>query len=177
MTDKLTQEQKINNFLGKLEKMKDNKLDLSSGEDLSIAIMNLVSLEEHFFFTAAKTDKSEYFDLLNQVREMRKELLKKIVKDPEGEIWCISKHLLAASMRLVEVGTKYFGQGNKQEAKDLFSKAYQLYSLFWGINLNLIDIGEIKQIEENKIDIHDQESGVLQKIGGLIKKLIDCCKE
>lgn len=61
---------------------------------------------------------------------MRKELLKKIIKEYEGETWCISKHLLAASMRLIEVRTKYFSQGKKKEAEDLFSKAYDLYSLF-----------------------------------------------
>ena len=78
---------------------KKDKFDLSSDQDLSIAIMNLVSIEEHFFFTGAKLQKPEYYDMIKDVREMRKELLKKIVKEPEGEIWCISKHLLAASMR------------------------------------------------------------------------------
>ena len=111
---------------------KDNKLDLSSDQDLSIAIMNLVSIEEHFFFTGAKTGKPEYYDLLNEVREMRKSLLKKIIKDYEGEVWCISKHLLAASYRLMEVGTKAQGRNNKEEAKEMFQKSYDLYSLFWG---------------------------------------------
>ena len=90
-----------------------NKLDLSSDEDLSIGIMNLISIEEHLFFTANKTGKIKYFNLLNEVREMRKELLKLIVKNPEGEIWCTSKHLLAASMRLFEVGTKAQTKGDK----------------------------------------------------------------
>ena len=36
---------------------KANPLDLSSDQDLSIALMNLVSLEEHFFFSGAKTGK------------------------------------------------------------------------------------------------------------------------
>ena len=31
---------------------KANPLDLSSDQDLSIALMNLISLEEHFFFQA-----------------------------------------------------------------------------------------------------------------------------
>jgi len=97
--------------------IKENKLDLSADEDLSIAIMNLVSIEEHLFFTGAKTQKEKYFDLLQEVREMRKELLKKIIKDYEGEVWCISKHLLAASMRLIEVGTKELNKGNKKGGK------------------------------------------------------------
>ena len=119
---------KLDEFVKKVNASKVDKLDLSSDEDLSIAIMNLISIEEHFFFTAEKTGKPEYFDLLKQVREMRKELLKKIIKEYEGEVWCISKHLLAASMRLMEVGTKQLGQGKQAEAEDLFRKAYELYS-------------------------------------------------
>ena len=109
--------EKIDEFIKKVQSNKDHEMDLSSDEDLSIAIMNLVSIEEHFFFTGAKLDKPEYFDLLNTAREMRKDLLKKIIKEYEGEVWCISKHLLAASMRLMEVGTKAQGRGNKQEAE------------------------------------------------------------
>ena len=57
--------------------VKEKKLDLSSDEDLSIAIMNLISIEEHLFFIGNKTEKTKHFDLLNEVRQMRKELLKK----------------------------------------------------------------------------------------------------
>ena len=117
--------QNIEDFIKKVQESKTKELDLSSDEDLSIAIMNLISIEEHFFFTGAKTDKPEYFDLLNTAREMRKELLKRIIKDYEGEVWCISKHLLSASMRLMEVGTKALGQGKKQEAEDMFKKAIE----------------------------------------------------
>jgi hypothetical protein len=170
---------KINEFVKKVNSSKDNQLDLSSDEDLSIAIMNLISIEEHFFFTGNKTGKPEYFDLLNTAREMRKDLLKRIIKDPEGEVWCISKHLLATSMRLMEVGTKAQSRGNKKDAEELFKKAYELYSLFWGINLKLIDLGEVKKIDENQIDTKDQDkkTGILAKLGQVVQKVIDCCKE
>jgi len=168
---------KIDEFIKKVNASKQNQLDLSSDEDLSIAIMNLISIEEHFFFTGAKTGKGEYFDLLNKAREMRKELLKKIVKEPEGEVWCISKHLLSASMRLMEVGTKALNQAKKQEAEDLFKKAYELYSLFWGINLKMVDIGEVKKIGENQIDKKDKKRGLLGKLGQIVQYVINCCKE
>ena len=178
MTDDLEKKQKIEELLKKVDEIKKGKVDLSADEDLSIAIMNLISIEEHFFFTGAKTGKQEYYDLLNKAREIRKELLKKIVKEPEGEIWCISKHLLAAAMRLIEVGTKYFNKNQKKEAEDLFSKAYNLYSLFWAINLKLINVGEIKKIDDNQLNIHDKEKkGFFGKIGELINKIIDCCIE
>jgi hypothetical protein len=169
---------KIDEFIKKVNESKQGKLDLSSDEDLSIAIMNLISIEEHFFFTGAKTEKPEYFDLLKEAREMRKELLKKIIKEYEGEVWCISKHLLAASMRLMEVGTKYLGQGQKPEAEDLFKKAYNLYSLFWGLNLKLLNVGEIKKVDEGQLDVHDKErKGFFGKLGEVVKKAINCCIE
>jgi len=171
---------KIEELLKKVEESKKGKLDLSSDEDLSVAIMNLISIEEHFFFSGAKTGNEKYFDLLNQTRQMRKELLAKLVKDVESgsELWCLSKHLLAASMRLIEVGTKYYQDGKKEEAENLFSKAYDLWSLFWGLNLKLIDIGQVKKIEEDQLNIHDKEkTGFMEKLKNVVKKIIDCCIE
>lgn len=171
-------EREIEKLVEKAMEGKKGKLDLSSDEDLSIAVMNLISIEEHFFFTGAKTGKDEYYDLLAQTREIRKDLLKKLVKDYEGEVWCISKHLLSASMRLMEVGTKQMGQGNKEEAKDLFSKAYDLYSLFWGINLKMIKLDGVKQIADDELSVKEQGKGVkFGKFGELVKRVIDCCIE
>ncbi|MCX6782323.1 MAG: hypothetical protein NTW66_04390 [Candidatus Magasanikbacteria bacterium] len=172
----------LNNYqelVDKVDQMKkQDKMDLSSDQDLSIAIMNLVSIEEHFFFTAQKTGKSEYYDLLQEVRKMRGELLKKIIKEYEGEVWCISKHLLAASMRLMEVGTKQHKMGNKEEAEDLFKKSFDLYSLFWGINMKLIKTDDVKKIDDGAMNRHDTEKkGFLGKLGALVKKAIDCCIE
>jgi hypothetical protein len=178
MDEDLEKQKKIEELLKKVSESKKGKLDLSSDEDLSIAIMNLIAIEEHFFFTGAKTGKPEYFDLLAKAREMRKELLKKIIKEYEGEVWCISKHLLAATMRLIEVGTKYYGENKKLEAEDLFSKAYDLYSLFWGLNLKLLNVGDIKKIDDNQLNVHDdKKSGFMGKLREIVKKVIDCCIE
>jgi hypothetical protein len=171
--------QNLDQFIKKVDDMKkQDKMDLSSDQDLSIAVMNLVSIEEHFFFTGAKLDKPEYYALLDQARQMRKVLMQKLVKEPEGEVWCISKHLLAASMRVMEVGTKALGQGKKEEAEDLFRKSFELYSLFWGLNLKMVDATQIKKIDEEAVNKHDTEKkGFLGKLGVLVKKAIDCCIE
>lgn len=174
----MSQKDKIDELINKVAESKEKGMDLSLGEDLSVAIMNLISIEEHFFFTGAKTGNPKYFDLLKEAREMRTELMKKIIKDPEGEVWCISKHLLATSMRLNEVGTKELKKGNDKEAQDLFKKSYELYSLFWGINLKVIDLGDVKKLEGNKIDKNDEsKDGILGKLGVLVKKAVDCCIE
>lgn len=176
----------INEFMDKVKSMeKGEKLDLSSDEDLSIGIMNLISMEEHFFFTYNKTKDVKYLDLLNEIREMRKSALKRIIKDYEGEVWCISKHLLAASMRFMEVGTKALTKGDKTDAEDMFQKSYQLYSLFWGLNLGLVQTKDVKQADTGKIDFVSDDTkprikgsiGIFEKLGQLVQKAIDCCKE
>jgi hypothetical protein len=156
-----------------------HQLDLSSDEDLSIAVMNLISIEEHLFFTGNKTGKTKYFDLLRQTREMRKELLKMIVKDPEGEVWCTSKHLLAASMRLFEVGTKAQTKGDQAKAHDLFKKSYDLYNLFWGLNLGLVKKSPLSKGDLEGFDapISYQKSDFLGKVSGVIGKILNCCRE
>ena len=169
----------VNDLIKKFDEMKKkDKMDLSSDQDLTLAIMNLVSIEEHFFFTGAKTGKTEYYDLINTVREMRKTLLKEIIKEYEGEVWCVSKHLLAASYRLMEVGTKQLDMGRKEKAYQLFDKAYALYSLFWGLNMKLIAAGDVKKIDDEAMNRHDTErKGFMGKLGELVKKAIDCCIE
>jgi len=143
MSDKAKE---INALIEKFDSMKkQEKMDLSSDQDLSIAIMNLISIEEHLIFSGAKTGKTHFFDLIEEVREMRKNLLKMIIKEYEGEVWCISKHLLASSMRLMEVGTKAQSQGKREEAYDFFEKAYDLYSLFWGLQMNVIGADTLKK--------------------------------
>ena len=179
----MIKEDKVKNLLEKVEAAtKEKKLDLSSDEDLSVGIMNLIAIEEHLFFTFQKTGKEKYLELLNEVRLMRTELMKNIIKDYEGEVWCISKHLLAASMRLIEVGTKELKKGEKKKAEDLFDKAYKLYSLFWGINLKVVQVDEVERVD-NEVNLIDEKgdkkgsASVFDKLGVIVKKVLDCCKE
>ncbi len=145
--------------------------DLSKEEDLSLAVMNLISIEEHLFFTASKTKDKEYLSILNETRELRKELLAKMIPVNEGETWCISKHFLAASMRMIEVGTKLQSAGEKKDAEEMFEKAYKIYSMFWAIRLKLADVSDIKDEDVSK---NDNKEWTTEDI---MEKLIDCCKE
>lgn len=158
-------------ILAKIDRLKSAKdFDLSLEEDLSIAVMNLISLEEHFFFTAQKTKQSGYLDLLKQTREIRKTLLARMIDRHEGETWCISKHLLASCMRIMEVATKLQTDGKKKEAEDMFSQAYKVYSLFWAVRLKLIDLHGVKKVTTPQ----PQGSWSYEDI---VNKLVDCCKE
>jgi len=174
---------KLKEFMNKVKTMeKGEKLDLSSGEDLSIGVMNLISIEEHLFFSGGKTGATKYYDLLNEVRKMRVELMKSMIKEYEEEVWCISKHLLAASMRVMEVGTKALKNNDAPKAHDLFRKSYDLYNMFWALNLGVMDTKDMKKIEipekEKPIEYNDEKgTSFLGKMSGMVGKLLDCCRE
>lgn len=178
-----------------------NPKDLSSDQDLSIAIMNLISIEEHLVFSGAKTGKNSYFDLIQQIREMRKNLLQQIIPSYEGEVWCISKHLLASSMRLMEVGTKQQSLGRNEEAYKLFNSAYDLYCLFWGLNMGMVESKDLKWLETNVEEMNklsekitaampelkneaaasevlaENDDSAFAKMKRMVRKAVNCCIE
>ena len=192
----------VKEFVERLDASKKlNPKDLSSDQDLSIAIMNLISIEEHLVFSGAKTGKNSYYDLIKDIRETRKNLLQKIIPSYEGEVWCISKHLLASSMRLMEVGTKQQSLGKDEEAYKLFNSAYDLYCLFWGLNMGMIETKDLKWIEPEVEEVKKitqkanealqnapvtetlvkeeivEEGGALAKMKKLVRKAVNCCIE
>ncbi len=166
---------KINEKLKEISKEK--KMDLSSDQDLSLALMNLISIEEHFVFSGSKTGKNKYYDLAIEVREIRKDLLKEIVTDYEGEVWCISKHLLAGAMRLMEVGTKQTAKGNRKKANRIFDHSYSLYSLFWAVNENAVEFEDIINKDKKKEDRKRKENRFLLNLKKKVSSLVDCCRE
>ena len=192
----------VKEFVEKIDATKKvNPKDLSSDQDLTIALMNLISIEEHLIFSGAKTGKTSFYDLVEQVREMRKTLMQKVIPAYEGEVWCISKHLLASAMRLMEVGTKQQSLGHKEEAYRLFDQAYELYCLFWGLNMNMINVDEVKWVEDiKKISAKleavsgsgavssdakaapaekaaDKPQTAMGRMKAFVRKAVDCCIE
>ena len=193
----------VKEFVERIDSAKKvNPKDLSSDQDLTIAIMNLISIEEHLVFSGAKTGKTAFYDLIEEVRETRKNLMQKIIPSYEGEVWCISKHLLATSMRLLEVGTKQQSLGNHEQAYDLFNKSYDMYCLFWGLNMNMLKVEDLKWVETSIEDVkkitakineatvseatpvqnanentEPQKTTALSKMKAFVRKAVDCCIE
>lgn len=152
----------VKEFVERLDQAKkQNPKDLSSDQDLTIAIMNLISIEEHLMFSGAKTGKESFYALIEEIREMRKQLMLKVIPAYEGEVWCISKHLLATAMRLMEVGTKQQSLGRKSEAYQFFNRAYELYCLFWGLNMNLIDTKQLTWQSDTVSSVTDEADKLL----------------
>ena len=198
----------VQEFVERIDATKKvNPKDLSSDQDLTIAIMNLISIEEHLVFSGAKTGKNSFYDLIEEVRELRKTLMQKVIPQYEGEVWCISKHLLASAMRLMEVGTKQQSLGHREDAYKLFNNAYELYCLFWGLNMNMLDTADVKWIEDKREDMakisekleqadinpateksepaetaaepadDGKPASALSKMKAFVRKAVDCCIE
>lgn len=189
----------VKEFVERIDSTKKvNPKDLSSDQDLTIAIMNLISIEEHLVFSGAKTGKTSFYDLIKDIRELRKNLMLKVIPQYEGEVWCISKHLLASSMRLMEVGTKQQSLKNDEQAYQLFNQAYDLYCLFWGLNMNMLNVEDVKWVEDNidsikkisdqaskivaetetaDVSVTEGKSGAWGKMKAFVRKAVDCCIE
>jgi len=57
--------------------------------------------------------------------------------------------------------------------------------LFWGLNLGVVRVKDVKHEESETVDFINEadkpvvkgSSGIFDKLGQLVKKAIDCCKE
>jgi hypothetical protein len=85
-------------------------------------------------------------------------------------------------MRLMEVGTKELKKGDKKKAWEMFEKSYKLYSIFWGLNLDMVKVKDIKREDSEVLFIDEKgekkgSASVFSKLGDFVQKAIDCCKE
>ena len=97
----------------------------------------------------------------------------------------------------MEVGTKALGAGKKQDAAEMFEKAYDLYSLFWGLNMHLIDLDgvhesvpafydgamaacktpDVKKSTKTSDKDAPEHVSTVKKLGNWVKKAVNCCIE
>lgn len=110
---------------------KTNVLDLSSDQDLTIGLMNLLFIEDYI--------SNPESNLSQMIAGVREKLMNRIVKKSDKNRQIMEK-LLLESMQLIDAGDKQSGVSAYQKYDD----AYEKYSLFWGINMGLIDKKDIK---------------------------------
>ena len=94
----------------------------------------------------------------------------------------------------MEVGTKQQSLGNKEQAYDLFNQAYDLYCLFWGLNMNMLNVSDVKWVKDSvddvkqlaakvdaqmvvKSDVVEEPQSALSKMKAFVRKAVDCCIE
>lgn len=108
---------------------KVNPRDLSSDQDLTIGLMNLIAIED-----IAPTSQ-----IADMVREVRGELMSRVVT--KAEHIDASRELLGRAMSLMTDGGRAFPDKNR--AYGCFDAAYEMYAMFWGLNMGFIKLSEI----------------------------------
>ena len=108
----------------------------------------------------------------------------KLLTNPQAEEWCISKHLLSASMRFMECGNKAAG---KSDSDEYYDSAYILFTQFFHLN-NLSIINEDSKESEKKSTLNSANGLVTQystlntnifisKAKQIFSKIVNCCIE
>ena len=108
---------------------KVNPRDLSSDQDLTIGLMNLIAIEN----IAPDSQVSE------MVVKIRKKLMTRVVQDTK--LMDESYKMLARAMQLINDGMRALPDAGR--AYKYFDSAYVMYSMFWGLNMGFIEIGDI----------------------------------
>ncbi len=117
---------------------KANSLDLSADQDLTIGLMNLIAIER----VMGICDKS---DLCRMVKSVRRSLMGRILTEGT-DLWDLSVRLLGDAMDLLQVANTRLAAGDMDVAYAMYEDAYGLYSLFWGLNMGMVDAKDIKNI-------------------------------
>ena len=110
---------------------KVNPRDLSSDQDLTIGLMNLIAIE----------NIAPDSQIAQMVADTRKNLMSRVVK--RAEYIKKSQELLGVAMSLMSDGVRAFP--NKKRAYECFDSAYEAYAMFWGLNMGFIDLSDIKK--------------------------------
>lgn len=108
---------------------KVNPRDLSSDQDLTIGLMNLIAIEN----IAGDSQ------IAQMVADVRKKLMKRVVDDDVK--YDILLGLLGKSVMLMEDGMRVLSDSPK--AYELFDAAYEAYAMFWGVNMGVIKISDL----------------------------------
>ena len=80
--------------------------DVESESDLFFAVANLACAEEHLARCAMKLGDKRYSATRRLVRGVRSEAMKALLGDVKAESWCVAKHLLISTVRLMEVAAR-----------------------------------------------------------------------
>ena len=108
---------------------KVNPRDLSSDQDLTIGLMNLIAIEN----VAPNSQIAE------MIAVIRKKLMTRVVKDTK--LMDESYKMLGRAMALINDGMRALPDSKR--AYKYFDSAYVMYSMFWGLNMGFIKLSDL----------------------------------
>ena len=107
--------------------------DIGFIDDAIFYIQNAVASQHHAVNTYNQTKKKEYLDVAKYARRRRSKIMERITK-AEGEVYCLTKHLLAMAQAARELGDRMNEEGDDTFSKELYEDAGILESVVKLIN-------------------------------------------
>ena len=185
-----------------------NQFELSSREEINIYINSGLTPTELFILRllllAIDGDPSlliNYLSNVNNGKELFRQVLeslkeKKVILS-SFKVPCEGEALNYSNIPFNKNFIKMYIKESNQLGKELFdayppfitingkmcsiknfTKAYNLYSLFWGLVMKIIPINDLEKIDDQALHKQDQKkAGLMVKFGELVKKAINCCIE
>lgn len=112
--------------------------DVSINTDAAMATAHLIALEEHLAASVAVLDDENLISEICRIRCQRKTMLEAIVgSHPPGELWCASKHVLGAWMRMKEVGDKLVSMEDAQ-SQEAAAAMYRMAASMEGVMRTIV---------------------------------------
>ncbi len=108
----------------------DEKGDLGFVEDAITSLCELLHIEVHSRRSFFQTGNADWLEINNEARKDRTELLEKITKKDDGEIWCFNKHCLTNILSNYELANRKYAENKLEEAKEYFTKASKWLGIF-----------------------------------------------
>lgn len=144
------------NYAEQLTEGRSDRADVSRLADLWWATSDVYNLEKHLYYTIWVTQgekKERYEKLLVEVRKIRADLMRKLIRDTSkltGAEWCQLKHMIGAAAQLCEVAVKDFHMGNFEEGEELMEKANFFHDAFWATVSVVLKSGNDEGKSEDK---------------------------
>ena len=116
---------------------KVNVLDLSSDQDLTIGLMDLLAIE----------DMAPNSQIAKMVCGLRQKLMQSIVDKAviEGDVWQVLEKMLLSVKVQIKIAENAQKNGDNAKAYVAYDKAYELYAVFWGLVMFGVDSIEMAQ--------------------------------
>lgn len=115
---------------------KDKTGDINSLEDRLWALANTVSIEEHSISSYLRTHDEKFLEVAYKFRDIRRTHMQRIlgegIAEHPAEIWCMTKHSLAAAMRYTEAASRYFKE-DPEYCRKCLEEAHTCVELLLGL--------------------------------------------
>jgi len=99
---------------------KGTLLDVPIEVDWILGIAHLTQCAEHLNFSSVELKDKNLLEIANLIDKIRIKHLKRLVGNLGGQLYCNTKHKLAALIRLMETGDKLRREGKFEEAMEYY---------------------------------------------------------